>query len=212
MSLGCAVPSACCRPQRGFAGACVLPPSSCPSHVTHHDPPGLATAARRCRCARDGLTLCDSIYATTTGKTKLSLQQLSEQSDVAGRTIRFYIQKGLLPAPAGSRRGAWYGEAHLADLLRIRQWQDTGLSLEAIAGLLSAQQEPPVAPSRPGAVEVRSHLVVADGVEFVVAPDRAGLSQEQIRRLFHPGRNPPRAKLCKRGARARVIHNARRFL
>ena len=117
-------------------------------------------------------------------KTKLSLQQLSEQSGVAGRTIRFYIQKGLLPAPAGSRRGSWYGEAHLADLLRIRQWQDTGLSLDAIAGLLQARHDPPVAPARPGAVEVRSHLIIADGLELVVAPERARLTQAQLRSLF----------------------------
>ncbi len=115
---------------------------------------------------------------------KLSLDQLSEQSGVPGRSIRFYIQKGLLPAPQGERRGAWYTPEHLADLLRIRQWQESGLSLDAIAGLLQARHEPPVAPQRPGAIEVRSHLIVADGIELSVAPERAGLTQTQIRHLF----------------------------
>ena len=115
---------------------------------------------------------------------KLSLQQLSDQADVPGRTIRFYIQKGLLPAPQGEKRGAYYTEAHLADLLRIRQWQEAGLSLDAIDGLLRATQEAPVAPARPGAIEVRSHLIVAEGLELVVAPDRAALTQAQLRELF----------------------------
>lgn len=115
---------------------------------------------------------------------KLSLQQLSKQADVPGRTVRYYIHKGLLPAPHGQRRGAWYSEDHLAALLRIREWQDAGLSLDAIAGLLRAKGEAPVAPARPGAVEVRSHLVVADGLELVVAPERAGLTQAQMRQLF----------------------------
>ena len=115
---------------------------------------------------------------------KLKLQQLSEQSEVPGRTIRFYIQKGLIPGPEGEKRGAFYTEGHLAELLRIRQWQDTGLSLDAIAGLLQAKHEAPIAPSRPGAVEVRSHLIVADGLELVVSPDRAGLTQGQLRQLF----------------------------
>ena len=115
---------------------------------------------------------------------KLSLQQLSEQSGLPGRTIRFYIQKGLVPGPQGEKRGAFYTQAHLAELLRIRQWQETGLSLDAIAGLLQARREPPVAPARPGAMEVRSHLIVADGIELVVSPDRAGLTQVQLRRLF----------------------------
>ena len=115
---------------------------------------------------------------------KLSLQQLSERADVPGRTVRFYIQKGLLPGPEGEKRGAYYTNAHLAKLLRIRQWQDAGLSLDAIAGLLQARSEPPVAPVRPGTIEVRSHLIVADGLELVVAPERAGLTQTQLRSLF----------------------------
>lgn len=115
---------------------------------------------------------------------KLNLQQLGEQAGVPGRTIRFYIQKGLIPGPEGEKRGAFYTEAHLGELLRIRQWQETGLSLDAIAGLLKAKQEAPIAPARPGAVEVRSHLILADGLELVVSPDRTGLSQSQLRELF----------------------------
>lgn len=126
-----------------------------------------------------------TLYATVqVSYMKLTLQQLSEQAGLPGRTIRFYIQQGLLPGPAGEKRGAYYTEAHLSDLLRIRQWQATGLSLDAIADLLQARQEPPLAPARPGAVEVRSHLIVADGVELVVAPDRARLTQAQLRKLF----------------------------
>jgi len=116
---------------------------------------------------------------------KLSLQQLSEQTGIPARSIRFYIQKGLLPRPQGETRAATYSEQHLASLLRIRQWQQSGLSLEAIGELLQARREPPLAPARPGAIEVRTHLVIADGIELSVAPERAGLSQAQLRQLFH---------------------------
>lgn len=115
---------------------------------------------------------------------KLSLQQLGERTDTPPRTIRFYIHKGLLTGPQGEKRGAYYTQAHLAELLRIRQWQDSGLSLDAIADLLQARSEPPIAPARAGAVEVRSHLIVADGIELVVAPERARLTQAQLRQLF----------------------------
>ena len=115
---------------------------------------------------------------------KLSLQQLSERTEIPVRTIRYYIQRGLVACPHGEKRGAFYTEGHLADLLRIREWQDTGLSLDAIADLLQARSHPPLAPSRPGAVEVRSHLIVADGLELMVAPERAGLTQTQLRQLF----------------------------
>lgn len=120
---------------------------------------------------------------------KYTLRQLSDQSGVAIRTIRFYIQRGLIAGPEGEKRGAYYTEAHLSDLLRIRQWQEAGLSLDAIAGLLQAKHEPPLEPVRPGAVEVRSHLVVADGLELVVAPDRARLTQAQLRKLFRAVRD-----------------------
>jgi DNA-binding transcriptional MerR regulator len=115
---------------------------------------------------------------------KLSLQQLSEQADVSERSIRYYIQKGLLPRPQGETRAAWYGQEHLANLLRIRAWQQQGLSLDAIADLLLAKTQPPVPAQRPGTVQVRSHLVLAAGLELVVSPDQAGLSQAQLRQLF----------------------------
>lgn len=115
---------------------------------------------------------------------KFSLQQLSERADVPERSIRFYIQKGLLPRPQGEKRGAFYDEGHLAELLRIRQWQEAGLSLDAIGDLLQAKREAPLPPARPGAMEVRSHLVVANGLELAVAPERAGLTQAQVRQLF----------------------------
>lgn len=115
---------------------------------------------------------------------KLTLQQLSERADVPERSIRFYIQKGLLPRPHGEKRGASYDEDHLAELLRLRQWQEAGLSLDAISQLLTAKREAPIAPARPGSIEVRSHLVISEGVELVVAPERARLSQAQVRQLF----------------------------
>lgn len=120
---------------------------------------------------------------------KLNLTQLSERAETSARTIRFYIQQGLVAGPEGRKRGAYYTEAHLSDLLRIRHWKQAGLSLEAIADLLSARSTPPLQPARPGAVEVRSHLVVADGLELVVAPDRARLTQTQLRSLFNTVRS-----------------------
>lgn len=115
---------------------------------------------------------------------KLSLTQLSEQSGVPERNVRFYIQKGLVDRPEGEKRGAFYTSRHLEQLLRIRQWREAGLSLEAIAELLAARREPPRSSLRPGGMEVRSHLLVADGVELSIAPERAGLSSAQVRRLF----------------------------
>lgn len=115
---------------------------------------------------------------------RLNLEQLSDQSEMPVRTIRYYIQRGLLSPPKGERRGAYYTKEHLAQLLRIGQWKEAGLSLDAIGDLLHIRREPTVAKLRAGSSEVRSHLILADGVELVVAPERAGLTQSQVRRLF----------------------------
>lgn len=115
---------------------------------------------------------------------KLTLQQLSEKAGLTERTIRFYIQKGLVARPHGETRAAYYTEDHLAALLRIFAWQRKGLTLTAISDLLLDRHEAPISPARVGSVEVRSHLIIANGVELQITPERAGLSQTQLRQLF----------------------------
>jgi DNA-binding transcriptional MerR regulator len=114
-----------------------------------------------------------------------SIHDLCRLTDMTARTVRFYIQRGLLDKPEGERRGAWYEPRHLEQLLVIKKWTAAGLSLEAIARLQTDQTEaPPVCPQRRGSVEVRSHMLIADGVEIMISPERARLSPEQLRHLL----------------------------
>lgn len=119
-------------------------------------------------------------------KPRYGIDELCRLTALTRRTVRFYVQKGLVPAPEGEKRGAWYTAEHLERLLAIRKWSNAGLSLEAIAELLGGGQDklPPLKPLRPGTVEVRSHLVVADGVELVVSPERARMSPEMLREFL----------------------------
>ena len=102
------------------------------------------------------------------------------------RTVRYYIQTGLVDRPQGVGKGAYYTQRHVEQLLQVRKWQLAGLSLQRIGELLRQPAEGPLPPTprRPGTVEVWSHLVVADGVELTVEPGRAGLGPEQVRALF----------------------------
>jgi DNA-binding transcriptional MerR regulator len=116
---------------------------------------------------------------------RFTLDELCTLAGVPRRTVRYYIQIGLLDRPVGESRGAHYLSLHLDTLLRIRRLADAGVSLERIREVLSGV--PPAVPARPrgpGTVEVWSHLVVADGLELQVEPARAGLSPEQVRALF----------------------------
>ena len=51
------------------------------------------------------------------------LNELSERAGVTPRTVRYYIQQGLLPAPDAQGPATRYGQGHLDRLLLIRQLQ-----------------------------------------------------------------------------------------
>lgn len=113
-----------------------------------------------------------------------TLDELAVLADLPPRTVRYYIQLGLVDRPVGETRAARYGARHLEQLLQVKNWSAAGVSLERIRELL--QGEPPPVPQRRfavGTVEVRSHLTVAEGVEVVIEPGRAGLSPHQVRRF-----------------------------
>ena len=67
---------------------------------------------------------------------RYSIQELSELTGFSRRTIRYYIQEGLLEPPAGRGRGGYYYDSHLNKLSKIRQLQNQGLKLGSIAQIL----------------------------------------------------------------------------
>ncbi len=116
-----------------------------------------------------------------------TLDELGSLVDLPRRTIRYYIQIGLVDRPKGVGRGARYTQRHLDQLLEIRKWQQAGLSLERIRELMGKSDDaglvPPPRPRKKGAVEVWSHLFIGDGIELMIEPKRANLSPEQVREL-----------------------------
>jgi DNA-binding transcriptional MerR regulator len=115
-----------------------------------------------------------------------TLDEIAALAELSRRTVRYYIQSGLIDRPQGVAKGAWYTQRHVEQLLLVRKWQLAGLSLERIGELLRQQATGPLPPTprRPGTVEVWSHVVVADGVELALEPGRAGLTPEQVRAFF----------------------------
>jgi DNA-binding transcriptional MerR regulator len=114
--------------------------------------------------------------------TRYNIHDLATLASVPTRTVRFYIAEGLIDRPFGAKRGAWYEDRHLQQLLLIRRWTDAGLSLDRVRELQAGSpEEAPPRPVKPGMVEVWSRITLADGVEIQVEPGRAGMTPEQVR-------------------------------
>ncbi len=126
----------------------------------------------------------DDTPSTTDSPDRLTLDELASLAGTTGRTVRFYIQQGLVSRPEGAKRGAFYVRRHVEQLLLIRRWTDAGLSLDRIRELVAgAPEDPPPRAAQPGSVEVWSRVTLADGLEVHLEPGRAGLSPEQVRAL-----------------------------
>ena len=111
-----------------------------------------------------------------------SLDELCALTDLTKRTVRYYVQIGLVNRPEGETRAAKYSPQHLEQLLLVKKWTTAGVSLDRIRELLQGGSAPvPERGRLPGSIEVCSHLHVADGVELVIEPTRAGLTPEQLR-------------------------------
>ena len=117
--------------------------------------------------------------------TTRTLDELCALTQTPKRTVRYYIQMGLLDRPIGETRAARYAEAHLRRLLQIKQLAAAGFSLERIRERLDAGTSAQDAYTRPsGTIEQWTTLVIDDGVELGIDPDRATVSPAQVRALF----------------------------
>lgn len=111
-----------------------------------------------------------------------TLNELCVLADLPVRTVRYYVQNGLVDKPHGETRAARYGAKQVEQVLLIKKWTAAGVSLDRIRELLQGKEAPvPTRARKSGSVEVWSHLHVADGLEVVIEPGRAQMSPEQVR-------------------------------
>jgi len=113
-----------------------------------------------------------------------TLDELCALSALPKRTVRYYVQLGLVDRPEGETRAARYFQRHLEQLLTVRRLSEGGLSLDRIAAVLKGDIDAVTEPRRaPGTVEVRAHITVADGVDIQIETARLGIGPEQLRRF-----------------------------
>ena len=104
---------------------------------------------------------------------RYAIGDLAELGGVSRRTVRYYVQEGLIPAPLGVGRGNHYGREHLDQLLEVKSLQESGRRLDEIRRGLHGRPrqlqapEPAAAPVPDRALYRR--LLLAPGVELHVA-------------------------------------------
>ena len=114
---------------------------------------------------------------------RFGIEALAELGGVSRRSVRYYIQEGLLPAPLGVGRGHHYDRSHLDRLLQVKAWQETGLSLGEIRARLAGPPDAHASELPPPDPVPRSawrRLTLAPGVELHVA---AGITLPPSRRI-----------------------------
>ena len=67
---------------------------------------------------------------------RYAIGDLADLGGVSRRTVRYYVQEGLIPAPLGVGRGNHYGREHLDGLLKVKALQEAGRTLDEIRRVL----------------------------------------------------------------------------
>lgn len=73
---------------------------------------------------------------------RFSIAELEEATGVTRRTIRFYINEGIVPPAIGQGRSASYDRSHVEALTLVKELRDRNLSISEIRQLRAAESGP----------------------------------------------------------------------
>ena len=118
---------------------------------------------------------------------RYAIEELATLGGVSRRTVRYYVQEGLIPPPLGLGRGNHYTAEHLEQLLRVKAMQESGRTLVEIRRAVGERS------NRPGAAESKREdlpprslwrrLDVMPGVELHLASTVRLPSPARLREL-----------------------------
>ena len=114
-----------------------------------------------------------------------TIEDLCELTGYTRRTIRYYIQEGLLDPPAGRGRGGFYFDSHLKRLLEIKSLQDKGLKLVAILEVLKKGKEPELLNLR----ELWIKYPIDQGIEIHISRDLEEKERKKITEIIRVARS-----------------------
>ncbi len=71
-----------------------------------------------------------------------NIETLANMTGLTRRTVRYYVQRELIPKPEGGGRGYYYTDEHLQLIEKIKVWQKQGVPLEKMKLLLEQGAQP----------------------------------------------------------------------
>ncbi len=92
---------------------------------------------------------------------RYSLDELAALVDLPRRSIRYYVQIGLVDRPTGETRAAYCTNTHEEQLIAVRKWSASVLSLDRIRELVAWRRRagtgPPTGSGYGGGLESPGH-------------------------------------------------------
>jgi DNA-binding transcriptional MerR regulator len=102
-----------------------------------------------------------------------NIETLAKMTGLTRRTIRYYVQRGLLDQPEGGGRGSYYTDRHLSTIEKIKKWSEQGVPLIHMKAMLEGKEIPVHADVSTGIqVESRELCTIEDGVELLFRAGR----------------------------------------
>jgi DNA-binding transcriptional MerR regulator len=100
-----------------------------------------------------------------------NIEALAKMTGLTRRTIRYYVQRGLIDQPEGGGRGSYYTDRHLDTIEKIKKWSEQGVPLIHMKAMLEGKAIPVHVDMSTGIrTESWERCSVGDGIELFYRP------------------------------------------
>lgn len=116
-------------------------------------------------------------------KNLLTIDELSQASGLTKRTIRYYVNSGLLDRPTGETKNARYDASHLEQIRNIKALQEQGYTLARILEIKRRTHQEVLNRREIGEPLTVIEIPVDPGISIVFRQEICGLTQPQMIKL-----------------------------
>ena len=122
------------------------------------------------------------VFVADETETLYSIGELADKAGVSRRTVRYYVQRGLIDPPEGRGRGSGYGAKHAGQIQRVLRLQREGLDLDTIQNA-PGEELPRVKLSPFGAPELVLRVPLGEGMRLELDAGVSPPSPETLDKL-----------------------------